>query len=102
MDKAKEKAQNRARQARHRQRGKERRERTLDMIGELVKHVRRYPINTDDGEFIGNAYRVEGDEGFEERFEAFAQEHGRSTQEMLDEVMVVYFEELQRLKDEQN
>ena len=99
MGKVKE--QNRARQARHRQRKKDRRERTQSMLGELVKKVKRYPINTDDGE-MGYAYKVEGDKDFEDRFAAWAEEHGRTSLEMLDEVMAFYFEELQRLKDEQN
>ena len=30
------------------------------MIGELVKKVRRYPINTDDGKFLGYAYKCRG------------------------------------------
>ena len=72
------------------------------MIGELVKKVRRYPINTDDGEFLGYAYRVEGDKDFEDRFAAWAEEHGRTSREMLDEAMAFYLEEAQRIKDEQN
>ena len=93
---------NRANVARHKQRGKERRERTLSMIGELVKKVRRYPINTDDGEFLGYAYKVEGDKDFEERFTEWAEEHGRTSREMLDEAMAFYLDEVQRMKDEQN
>ena len=72
------------------------------MIGELVKKVRRYPINTDDGEFLGYAYRVEGDKDFEDRFAAWAEEHGRTSREMLDEAMAFYFEEVQKMQDELN
>ena len=93
---------NRANVARHTQRKKERQERAYTILYELAEKVKRYPINTDDGEFRGYAYRVEADKDFEERFAAWAKEHGRTSREMLDESMVVYLDEVRRLKDEQN
>ena len=102
MATAREKALNRARVAKHTQRKRDRRERTTSMIGELVKKVRRHPINTDDGKFLGYAYKVEADKDFEDRFAAWAKEHGRTSREMLDEAMAFYLDEVQRMKDEQN
>ncbi len=102
MATAREKALNRARVAKHTRRKKERQERTHSMLGELVKKVERHPIITDDGEFIGYAYKVKADKDFEDRFAVWAAEHGRTGRQMLDEWMAVYLDEAQKMQDELN
>ena len=93
---------NRANVARHKQRKQERQERTIAIMGELCQYVKREPIHDDDGKLAGYAYRVRVPEEFYQRFEELAQEHGRTAQQLIDESMVVYLDELRRLKDEQN
>ena len=90
---------NRAHQAAHRQRAKERRERTIDIMGEFTQYVKRDPSQDAAGQF---AYRVQVPEAFYQRFEELAQEHGMTAQELLDDSMMTYLLEVQRLKDEQN
>ena len=90
---------NRANQTRHRAR---RKERTNAIFMELCQYVKREPIHDDDGKFAGYAYRVRVPEDFYQRFEEMAQEHGRTAQQLIDETMTVYLEEVQRLKDERN
>ena len=97
--KAKDPVKNRADVARHRAR---RKERTSAIFMELCQYVKPEPIHDDDGKLNGYAYRVQVPEDFYQRFEELAQEHGRTAKQLLDETMVVYFEEKQRLKDEQN
>ena len=88
---------------RDRERAKrERRGRTLDMLQELVGKVKSYPVDNGDGATGYTAYLVEGDQDFQDRFAAWAKEHGRTPREMLDEAMAIYLEEVQRLRDEQN
>ena len=89
MSTTREKALNRARVARYRQRKKERRERILSMMQEFSQHVRREKINTDEGQFGGYSYRVFLPQAFYERFEVFRQENGLTGEKFWDEVMVI-------------
>lgn len=96
---SKNKATNRADVAKHRAR---RKERTAAIIAELLQYVKREPINDDFGKLKGYAYRVQVPEEFYQRFEELAQDHNRTVKQLLDETMVVYLEEVQRMKDERN
>ena len=79
-----------------------RKERTKTILWEFCQYVKREPLNDDFGRLAGYAYKVLVPEEYYKRFEELALEHGRTTQQLLDDCMRVYFEELQRLKDEQN
>ena len=102
MSTTREKALNRARVAKHTKRAKERRVQTIDIMGEFLKYVKREPIQDAAGQLVGYACRVEGPEDFHQRWEAFAADHGMTAQELLDDSMVIYFEEKRRLRDERN
>ena len=93
---------NRANVAKHTKKVKERRVRTIDIMEEFLKYVKREPIQDAAGQLVGYACRVEGPEDFHQRWEAFAADHGMTAQELLDDSMVIYFEEVRRLKDERN
>ena len=79
-----------------------RKEQTNKILMEFCQYVKREPINNDFGQLAGYAYHVRVPEDFKQRFEELAMEQGRMMQQLLDETMRVYLEELQRLKDERN
>ena len=90
---------NRANTARTRQR---RKERVAAIMSDVIRYMKRTPINDDFGNMKGYAITFEFPDDAYDRFEKLAQEHGRTAQQLMHETMTVYFEELQRLKDEQN
>ena len=77
-------------------------ERTMTIMEELCQYVKREPIHDDGGKFAGYAYRVRVPEDFYQRFEELAHEYGMTIQQLTDEAMTVYLQEVQRLKDERN
>ena len=91
--------QNRKSQATWRARAKDRRQRVLGVMGEFTQYVTRDPSQDDTGQC---AYHVRMPDAVYRRFEELAREHGRTAKQLLDESMVIYFEELRRLKDEQS
>ena len=90
---------NRANTARTRMR---RKARALTIITELCKYVHPEPIEDDYGQVKGYAYRVRVPDEFYQRFEEIAREHGRTAQQLCDETMKVYLEEVARLGHERN
>ena len=81
---------------------KRKRERTKTILWEFCQYVKRERINDDFGRLAGYAYRVRVPEEYYKRFEELAAENGKTVKGLMNECMRVYFEELQRLKDEQN
>ena len=97
--KAKDPVKNRADVARHRLR---KHERVQAIMGDVLHYMRREPIKDDFGNMKGYAVTFNFPDDAYDRFEALAQEHNRTARQLMHETIAVYFEELQRLKDEQN
>ena len=96
---ARDQVKNRANVARHRRR---RRERVNAAMAEVVGYVQRTPVEDDDGQQVGYMIRLELPPDALERFEALALEHGRTLDQLMREIVEVYGEEIQRLRDERN
>ena len=99
MSTTREKALNRARVARHTQR---RRERVAAVISDVLRYMKREKVLDDFGNMKGYYVTFDFPDDAADRFEKLAQEHGRTAQQLMDEAVTIYFEEAQRLKDEQN
>ena len=90
---------NRANVARHAQR---KRERTDAIIGDVLRYMKKEAIKDDFGNMKGYAITFDFPDDAYDRFAKLAQEHGRTAQQLMHETLAIYFEELQRLKDERN
>ena len=99
MATAKEKALNRARVARYAQR---KHERVQAIMGDVLRYMKRKPITDDFGNMKGYVVTFDFPDDAYDRFEKLAQEHNRTAQQLMHETLAIYFEELQRLKDERN
>ena len=95
----KSKAANRADVARHRAR---RKERVAAVISDVLRYMKREKVFDDHGKLRGYNVTLNFPDDAIDRFEKLAQEHGRTPQQLMDEAVTIYFEEAQRLKDEQN
>ena len=99
MSTTREKALNRARVARHTQR---RRERVAAIFSDVLRYMKRKPVTDDFGRMKGYFLTFDFPDDAYDRFEKLAQEHGRTAKQLMHEALTIYFEEAQRLKDEQN
>ena len=90
---------NRANTARTRQR---RKERVAAIISDVRRYMKRKPVTDDFGKMKGYEITFEFPDDAYDRFEKLAQEHGRTAKQLMHETMAIYFEELQRLRDERN
>ena len=95
----KDKIKNRADVARHRMR---RHERIQAIMADVLRYMRREPIKDDFGNMKGYAITFDFPDDAYDRFAKLAQEHGRTAKQLMHETMAIYFEELQRLRDERN
>ena len=93
------KANNRATAARSRAK---RQERVLSVMNEVIDYMVRTPIMDDFGKVKGYAITFEFPDDAYDRFEALALEHGKSSRQLMDECVAVYFEESRRMQDERN
>ena len=92
-------AANRADVARHRER---RKERIAAIFADVLRYMKRKPVTDDFGRMKGYYVTFDFPDDAYDRFEKLAQEHGRTAKQLMHETMTIYFEEAQRLKDEQN
>ena len=99
MDKEKAVAQNRARVQKHRRR---KQERASLIIKEVLQCVEPKSLYDADGRLVGKQMSFKVPAEVYDRFERLAIDHGRTVKQLMDEVMVVYGQEQQRMKDEQN
>ena len=99
MATAREKALNRARVAKHTLRKHQRVQAIMD---DVFHYMKRTPVKDDAGNMKGYIVTFDFPDDAYDRFEALAQEHGRTAQQLMHETMEIYFQEAQRLKDEQN
>ena len=90
---------NRANTARTRQREQERR---AAIFADVLRYMKRKPVTDDFGRMKGYYVTFDFPDDAYDRFEKLAQEHGRTAKQLMHETMTLYFEEAQRLKDEQN
>ena len=90
---------NRANTARTRQR---RKERVAAIFSDVLRYMKREKVTDDFGRMKGYYVTFDFPDDAADRFEKLAQEHGRTAKQLMHETMTIYFEELQRLKDEQN
>ena len=90
---------NRANVARHTQR---RKERIAAIFADVLRYMKREKVTDDFGRMKGYYVTFDFPDDAYDRFEKLAQEHGRTAKQLMHETMTLYFEEAQRLKDEQN
>ena len=99
MSTTREKALNRARVARHTQRRQDRR---AAVIADVLRYMKREKVLDDHGKLRGYYVTFDYPDEAADRFEKLAQEHGKTAKQLMDLALTIYFEEAQRLKDEQN
>ena len=99
MSTTREKALNRARVAAHAQR---RQERKAAVIADVLRYMKRKRVNDDFGNIKGYYVTFDFPDDAIDRFEKLAREHNRTPQQLMHLALTIYFEEAQRLKDEQN
>ena len=99
MSTTREKALNRARVARHTQR---RRDRVAAMSADVIRYMKREKVTDENGKIKGYYVTFDFPDDAYDRFEKLAKEHGRTAKQLMHEAVTIFFEEAQRLKDEQN
>ena len=92
-------AKNRANTARTRQR---RQERIKVIVFDVLRYMKHTPVKDDFGEVKGYAITFDFPDDARARFDALAEEHNRTPKQLMEEYMAIYFQEVQRLKDERN
>ena len=97
--KPKDPVKNRADVARHTLR---KHQRINAILADVLHYMKRTPVNDDDGNMKGYMITFDFPDDAYDRFEKLAKEHGRTAKQLMHETMEIYFQELQRLKDEQN
>ena len=90
---------NRANVARHAQR---RQDRKAAVIADVLGYMRREKVYDDHGKLRGYKVTFNFPDDAIDRFEKLAREHNRTPRQLMDLALTIYFEEAQRLKDEQN
>ena len=90
---------NRANTARTRQRRQERR---AAVIADVLRYMKREKVTDDFGRMKGYYVTFDFPDDAYDRFEKLAQEHGKTAKQLMHLALTIYFEEAQRLKDEQN
>ena len=93
------KATNRATVARSRAK---RKERIKVIVFDVLRYMKHTPIKDDFDEVRGYAITFEFPAEARARFDALAAEHNRTPKQLMEEYMAIYFQEVQRLKDERN
>ena len=79
-----------------------RQERIKTIVYDVLKYMKHTPVKDDFGEVKGYAITFEFPAEARARFDALAAEHNRTPKQLMEEYMAVYFQEVQRLKDERN
>ena len=90
---------NRANTARTRQR---RKERVAAIFSDVLRYMKRTPVLDDFGKMKGYMITFDFPDDAYDRFEKLAQEHNRTAKQLMHETLEIYFQEAQRMKDEQN
>ena len=79
-----------------------RQERIKVIVSDVLKYMKHTPLKDDFGEVKGYAITFDFPAEALARFNALAQEHNRTPKQLMEEYMAIYFQEVQRLKDERN
>ena len=79
-----------------------RQDRIKVIVHDVLRYMKHTPITDDFGKEKGYAITFDFPDEAWARFQALAQEHGRTPKQLMAEYMEIYFQEVQRLKDEQN
>ena len=95
----KSREKNQADVARHRARRKERIE---AIFADVLRYMNRKAVKDDFGNMKGYFVTFDFPDDAYDRFEKLAHEHGRTAKQLMHETMEIYFQEVQRMKDEQN
>lgn len=96
---SKNKATNRRDVAKHRAK---RQERIKGITFDVLKYMKHTPVKDDFGEVKSYDITFEFPAEARARFDALAAEHNRTPRQLMEEYMAIYFQEVQRLKDERN
>ena len=78
------------------------RERVKVIVFDVLRYMKHTPVKDDSGEVKGYDITFEFPAEARARFDALAAEHNRTPKQLMEEYMAIYFQEVQRLKDERN
>ena len=79
-----------------------RQERIKVIVFDVLRYMKHTPVKDDFGEVKGYSITFDFPDEALARFNALAAEHHRAPRQLMEEYMAIYFQEVQRLKDERN